>query len=597
MRRPSWPTAAFAVAQAACSAPVTGEVMIAVQTDMAMPKDLDRFDLEVLSGDNRIINEGFSLGADPEDVSLPGTQGLTVSDDPSLEIRVTVRGLLRGRVRVKHTVVTTVPEDRVATLWMPLHFLCSGDEADAEGACGADRTCVAGTCVDAHVSAELLPDYVERDVLHRACFDVARCFGGADLAEVEPEGCTIAASDDVNVAIATEGDGVCGPFGCFVPLEAESEVGWRRTPEGRVALPKAICSPERQPAPVVVTSPVTASCPRKRIGDPLCAVDERQPVVLAARQRSPMSLAVSDEAVFWTEQGSLSAPADGAVKRVARTGGRPETLASGQAAPRQIALGEGGRVFWTNHGIGNRESALMRLIVGSNKPERLLDEPSSGRPGALEGLATNGDRLFWTQLSGSPGEPGSVGQMELSRRVAEPVFDAGSYPYRIAAADSVVCWTDHGAGETGEVRCREADAAAPVIVGDRESTPYGIALDARDPVEVFWVNYRSGEVVRGAVDGSRRDVLVEGCKGPYGVALDEQLIYWTNRGDGTVKALPRGAAPGVGCGAGQVLTLAEGQRSPGAIAAPAGAIYWVNEGSAGEADGAVVRRAKPPPPR
>ncbi|WP_437318593.1 hypothetical protein [Sorangium sp. So ce385] len=594
MRPLSWSAAAFAAAQAACSAPVTGELMIAVQTDMAMPKDLDRFHLEVLSGGNPVIDDSFSLGTDPEDVSLPGTQGLTASDDPRLEIRITLRGFLRERVRVLHTVVTTVPEDRVATLWMPLHFLCSGEEADAEEACGADRTCVAGTCVDPHVSAELLPDYVERDVLRRACFDVARCFGGADLAEVEPAGCTIAASDDVNVAIATEGDGICGPSGCFVPLEAESEVGWRRTPEGRIALPKAICSPERQPAPVVVTSPVTATCPRKQIGDPLCAVDEQQPVVLAARQRSPMSLAVSDEAVFWTEQGSLS-DVTGAVKRVARTGGRPEALATGQAAPRQIALGETGRVFWTNHGIGERESALMRLAVGSNEPERLLDEPSLERSGALEGLATSGDRLFWTQLSGIPGEPGSVGQMEPSRRVAEPIFDAGSYPYRIAAAGSVVCWTDHGAGEAGEVRCWEADTAEPVIVGDRESTPYGIALDAGDPVEVFWVNYHGGEVVRGAADGSRRDVLVKGCEGPYGVALDEQFIYWTNRGDGTVKALPRGAVPGVGCGAGEVLTLAEGQRSPGAIAARAGAIYWVNEGSAGEADGAVVRRAKPPP--
>ncbi|WP_437578602.1 hypothetical protein [Sorangium sp. So ce887] len=604
MRAPCWPTAAtaaLAVTQAACSAPVTGELIVAIQTDMAVPKDLDHFDLQVLSGGKLVIaNQRFPLG--PEGVSLPATQGLTVSEDPGREISLRVRAILRGQVRVEHAVITTVPEDRVATLWAPLHFLCSMDEADdTKGVCPGDKTCFAGQCRDRLVRAELLPDYVEEDVLRRACFDVARCFGDAVPADVDLAGCTIAADGDVNVAIVTEGDGVCVGSGCFVPLDAESDAGARRTPEGRIALPEALCSPD-SPAPLVVASPVTASCPRKQTGDPFCAGDEEQPVVLAARQRSPGSLAVSDDAVFWTEQGALSGPGDfkgdGAVKRVALAGGAPETLASGQAAPRQIALDRAtGQVFWTNRGVGAAGSALMRWSAGVGDAAVVLDERSSGTTGLLEGLATDGEHLFFTLLPRNE-VSGGVGQAALSGQMTEPVVDAG-FPYRIAAADSVVCWTDQGVADTGAVWCSNDGLAGPVSVGDRENTPYGIALDPRDPAEVFWVNNFSGEVVRGAVDGGRREVLVEGCGGPYGIALDKHFVYWTNRGDGTVKGLPRGAAPGVGCGAEAVLTLAEGQRKPAAIAAFAGAIYWVNEGNeppSGRADGAVVRRAKPPPP-
>ncbi|XXX78730.1 hypothetical protein WMF30_08130 [Sorangium sp. So ce134] len=613
MKVPFRSMAALALAAAGCSAPVTGELIVAIQTDMAAPKDLDHLELHVLSDGKPVIsNARFRLG--PEEVTLPATQGLTVSEDPGREIFIRARAILRDRTRVEHTVITTVPEDRVATLWMPLHFLCSEDEASPPGApglCPGDQTCFAGACRDRRVRSADLPDYVEGEVLRRACFDPASCFpGAAPAADLDRNECTIAASGDVNVAIATEGDGACSASGCFVPLDAESDLGWRRRGD-RIELPKAICAPD-EPARLakleVVTSPVTAACPLKRIGDPICEVDPRRPVVLAARQRAPSSLAVSDDAVFWTEQGRLDGYADGAVKRVPLGGGAPVTLAQGQAVPRQIALDRARRrVLWTNRGASGAATALMARSFDRDDAAPLLDAQRLdllGPSGALEGLATGGDELLWTQLRGTaapdPKAPGRVGRAALDGRGPTKVADAAA-AYHVAAASSVVCWTDFGEDDgteaSGSVFCRTG-AAEPVEVGSKQRKPHGIALDPRNPTEVFWVNF-GGEVVRGAVDSNKPEVIFQdhGSEGLYGVALDERSVYWTNRVGGTVSMLPRGAAP-VGAGRGEPpVALAEGQRNPGAIAVDASAVYWINEGSPDQADGAVVRLAKPLPPR
>ncbi|WP_437289170.1 hypothetical protein [Sorangium sp. So ce406] len=622
MRRCSWSsigsTAALAVASAGCTAPPTGELMVAIQTDMAVPKDIDHIEMEVLSDGNPVLlDDRKELGRDR--FQLPGTRGFTVSKDPSREIRIRVRALLGDRIRVEHTVLTTVPEDRVATLWVPLHFLCGVDaeegeapEPDPAGACPDDPACAAAACGERRVDSASLPDYAEQDVLHHDCFHAATCFEGASPVEdgdLDPEDCTIAARDGVNIAIATEGDGACGAAGCFVPLDAESEFGWRTRDDGRIALPKALCSPGRLARLGVVVSPVRPLCPPKQIAQPLCAAEEGRPVVLAARQRSPIALAVSEDGVFWTEQGTFrderQGPVpnvDGAVKRVAREGGPPETIASKQAVPRHLALGGNDEVFWTNRGVvGAAATALMRWIPRGGSAKPWLNVEQLGHSGSLEALAMNGKSLFWTQLPDG-GALGRVGFAMLDTR-DEPTPGTLADAHRanrLAAANDVVCWTDLGqdGAANGSVQCKTGSSEV-VIVGAGERTPYGIALDAENPAEVFWVNFE-GEVVRASLDGARRDVIFQGARGPYGIALDERRVYWTNRLERTVNVLPRDAPPGSACRPG-ACTLATGQLDPGAIAVHGDAIYWINEGSPVvgspvKADGAVVRLAKPPPP-
>ena len=159
----------------ACStaAPLTpGQVMLAVQTDLSLPKDVDKVRIEVASNGKVHFQRDYEVG--PEGLRIPATLGIIAGKDPSVPVTVRVIARKSGELRVLREAITTIPTDRVATLRVPITWLCDEMVVDdgnggAKSACAEGETCVSGSCVTATVAVEKL-----RPTRRRTCSAAAR---------------------------------------------------------------------------------------------------------------------------------------------------------------------------------------------------------------------------------------------------------------------------------------------------------------------------------------------------------------------------------------------------------------------------------------
>ncbi|MEO5727229.1 MAG: hypothetical protein ABI134_25450 [Byssovorax sp.] len=645
----SWTTLAMLSAlpfTLSCSTAPLGQIVLAIRTDISIPKDIDKIVIDVSLAETGAVKYHVPFAAlDPDRTfKLPATLSFTASEeDPGAAVRVRVLASRGDEApRMIRDVITTVPADRTVTLPIAIEFLCDGtaktvtDDAgkpirDAEGdlvfqsTCGEGMTCSAGKCVDATVPSSTLAVYDETLIFGGGtasgdgdCFDAATCFDGATPAVVEmvkmmdKDICRITAGNDVNVALVTQGAGMCGASGCFVPLDAESDSGWQPGPDGTLHLPPTVCTKMMEEGGAVtgvVTAPAGKSpCARKQGALPICGpfsssgkytpLNPSAPVVVASGQQNPVSLVLAETTegrVYWTTRGTFDASnnpkSDGAVKRAQITGEQAVEIASAQASPHDLVhSGNKGFVFWTNASGGTIMGASLATL--SAKP--LLDK--LGQP---EGIAIDDSTLVWTDLMSNQvfeallafdKDPSVVGA-----QTALDQASLGAGPRRVVAAPGLRCWTYEDKLDTqgGVVACNDGNASIAVATG--QSTPRSLALvpDGKGQGTVYFASFadhtKGGGVFAVSTAGGAVKNLTQGHAGfpdgedyPNGVAVDGSVVYWTSRTRGTVMRLE-----------GAVLKeIADHQNNPGAIAVGTDAIYWVNEGTADKLDGAIVRLRK-----
>jgi hypothetical protein len=623
-----------------CSPSPLGEIVLAIRTDVSIPKDIDKIVIDVTLAETGVVKHHVpytALGPD-HTFKLPATLAFTASEeDPGGAVRVRVFASRSDEApRMIREVITTVPADRTATLPIPIEFLCDGtakpatdaagkpiheDNGDLvfESTCGKGKTCAAGKCVDAAVPEGSLVDYDAAQIFGGGtasgdgdCFDAATCFDGATLAVVDDGPCRITAGNDDNVALVTQGAGMCGASGCFVPLDAESDAGWQPGPDGTVQLPPAVCEKLKSGAVTgVVRAPAGKSpCARKQGALPLCGpfsssgkftpLPASAPVVVASGQTNPVSLVVAEtpaeRRVYWTTRGTFDASknpnSDGTVKRAQVTGEQAVEIASAQASPHDLVhAGDKGFVFWTNASGG----AIMGTSLTAPSVKPLLTDP--GQP---EGIALDGVTLVWTNLTSNLVSEALL-TFDKDQAVASPpkVLDQastlGTGPRRVVAASGLRCWTyeDKLDTQNGVVACN--DGATSIAVAKVQATPRSLALvpDGKGQGTVYFANFaertKGGGVFAVSTAGGTVKILTEGHTGfpdgedyPSGVAVDGGVVYWTSRTRGAVMRLEGTSLE----------EIAHGQNNPGAIAVGTDAVYWINEGTADTPDGAIVRILK-----
>jgi sugar lactone lactonase YvrE len=647
----------------ACSTKQSGQIMLAVQTDMSLPKDIDRVRIEVTRADSGAIiyqNDFERLGTE-KSIRLPATLGVTAPEDETVAIKLRVIATHGSdeeeTVRVLREIVTKIPTDRVATLPVSLEFLCNGSgeaerdqnnkiKRDSSGvvivknSCPDERTCVAGLCVVNEVPPESLPVYVKEQVFGGGtgsgdgrCFDTSTCFNDSTEVALDLDAfrasketvCEVAATGDVNIALRTQGGGICGRTGCFVALDEGGPSGWKPGSAGKIALPAGVCAKAIAGEVVgLVTAPVDgARCQKKQISLPTCGPwsatdpsasvpDSKEPTLVAPGQIRPAALAIADKQIVWTNRGTFDengdTNGDGTVKIVPIEGGQPLTISSSSAkvSPQGIAVDSDRRfILWTNAGkvnSGNQEITWASYAYPGVIPvsHQLLEV--GVRP---EGIAMSGSTVYWTDSQSSKvfqiGTKLSGEDLGASSSTPDELASpspSSTSPFGIAAVGKAVCWTYQdklGSGE-GVVAC--SLDGKPVTVATQQHTPRSIAMSP-DGTTVYWANFDAlpgGGIWEATITGTSvsAPVLVAPEDNPAGLAVDAdgETLFWTSRSLGFVNMAKKTMKGYV------VSPLNEKkQLHPGSIAVTADTVFWINEGTdnppkGAAPDGAIMKVAR-----
>jgi hypothetical protein len=264
--------------------PKPSELIVSIQTDVALPDSIDRLHLEVKNqaAGEMLHSRDIEVGAGKQ--LIPATLGFLPSiKDPTGKILIRLHAQKGSVVKMLREVVTTIPRQRIVRLSMPIRWLCddsaravaSAPNVTIENAtCPAGQTCIAGDCRDNAIDSASLPDYVEADVFGGGrCFDVSSCMIGATRPAIDTARCAFPRPTDLsklNVALRVKNDGICDGGGpdCHVILDNGGVDGWRAV-EDRIELPRAVCKrlDSKRIEAVVITSDRCDAKPETR---PVC---------------------------------------------------------------------------------------------------------------------------------------------------------------------------------------------------------------------------------------------------------------------------------------------------------------------------------------
>lgn len=470
---------------------VRGQLMLSLTTDLAPPQDFDHVTVEVLSFGSTAFKNEYAVGAGA--LTLPATLGIRAGEKAGAPVTLRISAKQQGTVRFLREIVTTIPEQRIATLGVEIEWLCldqveANSQSEARSLCPQGETCEHGECVSAELDSEWLPDYLPSRIFGGGdgtgsgeCFDTLACFAEGREVPIELEGCSVYAIPTGQASLALirppHTEGICGPEACLVPLSAEMMVGWDAESE-MLVLPKAVC--DHLVEGDVLGVAVTTACIQKTIGLPTCGPWSSvvtAPGNFEAPAPTPLTEAGRGGEGGWNggeggRAGNARSDGGSSTGGAAAPGGKPGsggTAVEGGFAAIQAEGSdrEGGRSGAPDGQagaplIGGHEASSS--ASGGSAPDAVGGDPLSYDGGGAQGTAGNaggtaGTSLAWDDITCNNGDPTAVRESGAITDFSE--LGEGEYPDGFAWGSSDVGLK----GGTFQYEVEEASRLALSILG------------------------------------------------------------------------------------------------------------------------------------
>ena len=283
------------------------------------------------------------------------------------------------------------------------------------------------------------------------------------------------------------------------------------------------------------------------------------PIVLAAQQSQPLTIAVDATSVYWTSSGDGSV----AVMKVPLCGGAVSTLAVGPDGNATGLAVDTSRVYWVSNGNRADGWALMSVPVNGGTSTTL----ASG-PGYSGGLTIDATSVYWTNNSMGNASSGTVMRMPLGGGAVTTLASQVS-PLGIAVDATSAYWTN---GEfPGTVVKVPIVGGTPTNLASEQTALSSIVVNS---TSAFWTTQNGGQqpatVSSVPINGGTSRTLFSATQHDlFGLAVDATSVYWVDdppSGRGALLKMPiAGGGP---------VTLASGLSGPNSIAVDATSIYW-----------------------
>jgi hypothetical protein len=231
--------------------------------------------------------------------------------------------------------------------------------------------------------------------------------------------------------------------------------------------------------------------------------------VLVEGLSEPSDLVLDDEHLYWTNRG------DGSLMLKPKAGGDAAVLVADQDRIGRVVVDET-HVYWT------AGPQILKMPKAGGDSVLLAESEMRERRGP-SGIAVDDSRVYWTLYFESDGFV-----MAVNKQGGDPERLASGQDgaFFIVAQSNHVYWSNH-AGQGKQVMHFDLANRDLSVVAKDQYNPTWVAVDEHS---VYWTNLRRkrGAIMRAGIDGGGVEEFAGQLGGPSVVALDENQVYWTD---------------------------------------------------------------------